>query len=42
MLHFRTHDGGHFHTHPLHATFSLFASFVLALLMVLLLVATAR
>jgi len=42
MLHFRTHDGGHFHTHPLQATFSLLASFVLALLIVLVLVATAR
>lgn len=42
LLHFRTHEGGYFHTHPFHAMFSLLASFVLALLIVLLLVASAR
>jgi len=42
LLHFRTHEGGYFHSHPFHATFSLLASFVMALLIVLLLVASAR
>jgi len=42
LLHFRTHEGGYFHAHPFHAMFSLLASFVLALLIVLLLVASAR
>ena len=42
LLHFRTHDGGHFHSHPLHATFALVASFALAMLVVLLFAATAR
>jgi hypothetical protein len=41
-LHFRTHDGGYFHSHPLQSTFSLIASCVLAVLIVLLFVATAR
>jgi len=42
LLHFRTHDGGHFHSHPFHSTFALIASFVLAMLVVLLFAATAR
>jgi len=41
-LHFHTHDGGYFHSHPLHPAFSLIASCVLAMLIVLLFVATAR
>jgi hypothetical protein len=42
LLHFRTHDGGLFHSHPFHSAFALIASFVLAMLCVLLFVATAR
>jgi hypothetical protein len=42
LLHFRTHDGGHFHSHPFHSAFALIASFVLAILVVLLFAATAR
>jgi hypothetical protein len=42
LLHFKTHDGGYFHIHPFHSAFSLIASFVLAMLIVLLLVTTAR
>ena len=42
LLHFRTHDGGYFHGHPFHSAFSLIASFVLAMLVVLLFVATLR
>lgn len=42
LLHFRTHDGGYFHAHPLHGTFSLITTLVLAMLVVLLLVMTAR
>jgi len=42
LLHFRTHDGGFFHSHPFHSAFSLVASFILAMLIVLLFVATAR
>jgi hypothetical protein len=42
LMHFRTHEGGLFHSHPFHSAFALMASFVLALLFVLLFVATAR
>jgi hypothetical protein len=42
LLHFRTHHGGPSHSHPFHSAFSLLASFVLAVLIVLLFVATAR
>jgi hypothetical protein len=42
LLHFKTHDGGYFHSHPLHSVFSLIASFILSVLIVLLLVSTAR
>ena len=42
LLHFHTHDGGLFHGHPFHSAFALMASFVLAMLFVLLFVATAR
>ena len=42
LLRFRTHDGGLFHGHPFHSAFALIASFVLAMLIVLLFVATAR
>jgi len=42
LMHVRTHDGGFFHGHPFHSAFALIASFVLAMLFVLLFVATAR
>lgn len=42
LLHFRTHDGGYFHSHPFHSVFSLIASLVLSVLIVLLLVSSAR
>lgn len=42
LLHFRTHDSGLYHSHPLHSAFALIASFVLAMLFVLLFAATAR
>ena len=42
LLHFRTHDGGFFHSHPFHSAFALVASFVLAMLCVLLFAVTAR
>jgi hypothetical protein len=42
LLHFKTHDGGYFHSHPFHSIFSLIASFVLSALIVLVLVTSAR
>jgi hypothetical protein len=42
LLHFRTHDGGYFHSHPFHSVFSLIASFILSMLIVLVLVSSAR
>jgi hypothetical protein len=42
VLHFRTHDGGYFHSHPMTSVFSLIASFALSVLLVLVLVSTAR
>lgn len=42
LLHFRTHDGGYFHTHAYHSVFSLIASLVLSVLIVLLLVTSAK
>ncbi|HXY16361.1 MAG TPA: hypothetical protein VEI26_17860 [Terriglobales bacterium] len=42
LLHFKTHDGGYFHTHPLTSVFSLIASFALSVLLVLVLVSSAR
>jgi hypothetical protein len=41
-VHFKRHGGAYFHLHPLHAVFSLIASFVLAVLIVLMLVRSAR
>lgn len=41
-LHFRTHDGGYFHSHPFHSVFSIVASFILSALIVLVLVSSAR
>lgn len=42
LMHLRPHRAGLFHAHPLHGTFSLIASMVLAVLIVLFLAATAR
>jgi hypothetical protein len=42
LMHFRRHQVNYFHAHPLHGTFSLIASFVLAGLVVLMLVLSAR
>lgn len=42
MLHFRNHDGGYFHSHPLHGTVSLITTLVMAILVVLLLVMSAK
>jgi hypothetical protein len=41
-IHFKRHGDSYFHLHPLHAVFSLIASFVLAVLIVLMLVPSAR
>ena len=42
LLHFRTHDGRHFQSHPSHGTFSLISTLVMAMLIVLLLVMSAK
>jgi len=42
LIHLKRHGDGYFHFHPLHAMFSLVASFVLAVLVVLILVSSAR
>jgi hypothetical protein len=42
LLHFRTHSGRYFHSHPLHGTFSLITTLVMAMLMVLLLAMSAK
>jgi hypothetical protein len=42
MLHFRHPREHYFHAHPLHGTFSLIASMLLAALIVLVFVASAR
>lgn len=41
-IHLKRHGDSYFHLHPLHAVFSLIASFVLAVLIVLTLVLSAR
>jgi len=41
-IHLKRHWDSYFHLHPLHAVFSLIASFVLAILIVLTLVPSAR
>jgi hypothetical protein len=41
-IHLKRHGDSYFHLHPLHAVFSLIASFVLAVLIVLMLVPSAR
>jgi hypothetical protein len=42
LLHFRTHDGGYFHSHPMTPVYSLIATFALSVLLVLVLVSSAR
>jgi hypothetical protein len=42
LLHFRTHDERYFHSHPLHGTCSLITTLVMAMLIVLLFVMSAR
>jgi hypothetical protein len=42
LLHFRTHDRRYFNNHPLHGTFSLITTLVMAMLIVLLLVMSAK
>jgi hypothetical protein len=42
LLHFRTHDGRYFHSHRLHGTFSLITTLVIAMLIVMLFVMSAK
>jgi len=42
LMHYKWHGNAYFHVHPLHAMFALAASFVLAVLIVLVRVASAR
>lgn len=42
LLHFRIHDHEYFHSHPFHSVFSLIATFALSVLIVLVLVSSAR
>ena len=42
LIHVKGHGNCNFHLHPQHALFSLVASIVLAVLMVLILVSSAR
>jgi hypothetical protein len=42
LTHLKNHGNSHFHFHPQHALFALIASFVLALLIMLILVPPAR
>jgi hypothetical protein len=42
LEHFRRSGDSHFHAHPFHPLFSLVASFVLAVLVVLILTVTAK
>jgi hypothetical protein len=42
LIHLKRHGDGYFHVHPLHAMFALVGSFVLAVLIVLVLVSSAR
>ena len=42
LLHLKTHNERYFHNHPLHGTFSLITTLVMAMLIVLLLVMSAR
>lgn len=42
LLHLKRHEDPYFHAHPLHGMFSLVVSFLLAALIVLMLVLSAR
>lgn len=42
LIHLKRHGNGYLHVHPLHAMSALVASFVLAVLIVLVLVSSAR
>ena len=42
LIHLKSHGNTRFHFHPQHVLFSLVASFVLALLVVLILISSAR
>jgi len=42
LIHLKRHGNTYFHLHPLHATVSLFAAFLLALLVVLFVASPAR
>jgi hypothetical protein len=42
LLNFRIHNGRYFHSHPLHGAFSLITTLVMAMLIVLLLVMSAK
>jgi hypothetical protein len=42
LIHFRRHEDRYFHAHPLHTMFSLIASILLAVLVVMMLVGSAR
>jgi len=42
LLHFRTQEERSFHSHPLHGAFSLITTVVMAMLIVLLLVMSAK
>jgi hypothetical protein len=42
LLHFRTHNVRYFHSHPLHGTFSLITTLLMAMLIVLLFVMSAK
>ena len=42
LIHLKRHGEGYLHLHPLHAMFSVIASFGLAVLVVLMLVSSAR
>ncbi|HYL16047.1 MAG TPA: hypothetical protein VEV41_23640 [Terriglobales bacterium] len=42
LIHFRRHEDSYFHAHPLHTMFSLIASILLAVLVVMMLVGSAR
>jgi hypothetical protein len=41
-IHFKRHLDSYFHVHPLHTVFSLVATFVFAVLIMLMLVSSAR
>ena len=42
LLHFKRHEDRYFQTHPLHLSFSIIASFVVAVLIVFVLAVPAR